>query len=323
MFDSKSFIGKNLLTLNDFSIEDIRAVLQLSHKFRENNKTEFHNLTAGKNVALLFDLPSLRTRSAFSLAVKETGGVAEYYYSPNDIHRESLPDIARVMSELFDLIIYRAKSHESLELLAEYSGIPVINAMSPISHPVQGLTDIFTIQTFFEDKIRIINFGDNRSNVSNSLLICAVKSGYDYVAVGPEDFLPENGLLSELNQIAEKTGSRISVTDDMNSRLLADADVVYTDAWTLVGKTKDENERRYEKLKPYQVTTRVMERVCRENGIYMHCLPAAHNSGYPLEVTNNVFESKASVVFEQAANKRYVVKALITLILGRHESILS
>jgi ornithine carbamoyltransferase len=316
----ESVIGENLITLKEYSSEEISTILQIGHRFRENNKKEFRNIITGKNIALLFELPSLRTRSAFSIAIKEIGGFVEYY-SPNDIHRESLPDIARVMSKFFDLIIYRAKSHENIETLTEYSEVPVINAMSPICHPVQGLTDILTIQTKFKNKhkVKIINIGDNRSNVSNSLLICAVKSGYDYIAVGPENFLPDSGLVAELNQISEQTGSQISLTDDINSELLMNAaDVVYTDAWTLVGRTKDENNQRYEKLEPYRVTTEIMGRICNESGIYMHCLPAAHDSEHPLEVTNNVFESTASVVFEQAANKLHIVKALTTLILDRY-----
>lgn len=315
----KSVIGRNLITLKEYSSEEINTILQIGHRFRENNKEEFRNMITGKNIALLFELPSLRTRSAFSIAIKEIGGTVEYY-SPNDIHHESLPDIARVMSKFFDLIIYRAKSHDSIETLTEYSEVPVINAMSPVCHPVQGLTDMLTIQTKLKNnhKIKIINIGDNRSNVSNSLLICAIKSGYDYMAVGPENFLPDNDLVTELNQIAERTGSQLSLTDDINSELLTDADVVYTDAWTLVGRTKDENNQRYKKLEPYRVTTEIMGRICNENSIYMHCLPAAHNSENPLEVTNNVFESKASVVFEQAANKLHIVKAVIAMILDRY-----
>lgn len=320
----KSFIGKDLMTLKDYSPAEIRTVLELSHQIRENDKTKFSNLAAGKNIALLFDVPSLRTRSAFSVAIKEIGGLVENY-SPNAIHHdEYLPDVARVISKFFDLIIYRTKSHESLETLAEYAEIPAINAMSPRFHPVQALTDILTIQTYCKNQsqIKIINFGYNESNVSNSLLIAAVKSGYDYIAVAPKEFLPDRGLVSELNQIAKQTGSQISVTDDMQSELLADADVVYTDTWTLIAQTKEENERRYKKLEPYRVTRSVMNRVGKENSIYMHCLPAEHSSEHPLEVTNDVFESKASVVFEQAANKLYVVKALIALIFDRAESIL-
>ncbi|MGK7900330.1 MAG: ornithine carbamoyltransferase [Hormoscilla sp.] len=319
----KSFIGKDLITLKDYSPAEIRTVLELSHQIREHDKTKFSHLAAGKNIALLFEVPSLRTRSAFSVAIKEIGGLVEYY-SPNAIHHdESLPDVARVISKFFDLIIYRTKSDESIETLAEYAEIPAINAMSPMFHPVQALTDILTIQTYCKNQsqIKIINFG-NESNVSNSLMIAAVKSGYDYIAVAPKEFLPDRGLVSELNQIGKQTGSQISVTDDMQSELLADADVVYTDAWTLFAKTKEENERRYKKLEPYRVTTEVMNRVGKENSIYMHCLPAEHSSEHPLEVTNDVFESKASVVFEQAANKLYVVKALIALIFDRAESIL-
>lgn len=314
----KRVISKNLITLTDYSTDEIRTVLKSAHKFKNDDKTAHCNLIKNKNIALIFELPSLRTRSAFSLATKGLGGIAEYY-STNDIHCESLPDIARVISKYFDLIIYRTNLHQNIEMMAKYSDIPVINAMSPVCHPVQGLTDILTIQSCFKgrDKIKIINFGDNRSNVSNSLLICAVKMGYDYVAVAPEDFLPDYKLICEMNKLAEQTGSQISMTDDMNSNLLSESDVVYTDAWTLVGRTETENRERYKKLELYRVTGEVIHRVSKKDSIYMHCLPAAHNSEHPLEVTDDVFESMASVVFEQAVNKLYVAKALITLLLDR------
>ncbi len=300
--------GRSLLTLKDFSTEEIEYLLDLSAQLKEKKKKGvFDKLLNNKNVALIFEKPSTRTRCAFTVACADEGAHPEYL-SKNDIqlgHKESVADTARVLGRMFDAIQFRGFSQKVVEDLAKYSGVPVFNGLTDADHPTQALADLLTIKEHI-GKIKGVKFafvGDGRNNVANALMIAASKMGMHFIIVAPKQLFPEDELLSCCKQYAEKSGGTITVSDHLDA--LQDVDVIYTDVWCSMGEEAQAAEK-IELLSPYQVNAKAMAKA-NSNAIFMHCLPAVKGK----EVTEDVFESAASVVFDESENRMHTIKAVM------------
>lgn len=306
--------GKSLLTLHDFSKQQImyllNLALQLKHKKQMGIKGD---LLQGKNIALIFEKPSTRTRCAFTVACIDEGAHPEYL-GKNDIqlgHKESVSDTARVLGRLFDGIEFRGFSQETVEALAKYSGVPVYNGLTDMYHPTQILADLLTMQEHFKtlEKKKFVYIGDGRNNMANSLLIGCSKLGIDIVIIAPKVLWPEEKQVEICKQYAKVEGSKVMITEDIEQ--IAGADVVYTDVWCSMGE-EDKAEERIRMLKPYQVNHSLLQKVNNSKMIFMHCLPAVKGN----EVTEEVFESNYSVVFDQAENRMHTIKAVMVATLA-------
>lgn len=306
--------GKSLLTLHDFSKQQIMYLLdlalQLKHKKQMGIKGD---LLQGKNIALIFEKPSTRTRCAFTVACIDEGAHPEYL-GKNDIqlgYKESVSDTARVLGRLFDGIEFRGFSQETVEALAKYSGVPVYNGLTDIYHPTQILADLLTMQEHFKtlEKKKFVYIGDGRNNMANSLLIGCSKLGIDIIIIAPKVLWPEEKQVEICKQYAKAEGSKIMITEDIEQ--IVGADVVYTDVWCSMGE-EDKAEERIRMLKPYQVNQSLIQKVNNSKMIFMHCLPAVKGN----EVTEEVFESNYSVVFDQAENRMHTIKAVMVATLA-------
>ncbi|NLM98101.1 MAG: ornithine carbamoyltransferase [Halanaerobiaceae bacterium] len=322
--------GRSFLTLKDFSHEEIDYLLDLSGKLKEKKKRgEKGNLLDGKNIALLFEKTSTRTRIAFAVAVYDEGGKAEFL-GKNDIQlgeKESVKDTARVLGRIFDGIEYRGYEHKNVEILAEYSGVPVWNGLTDSYHPTQVLADFLTIKEEFGflKGIKLVYIGDGRNNVANSLLIGSGKMGVNCTIIAPEELWPESSIVNMARIMAKESGSEINISPELDA--VHGADVIYTDVWFSIGE-EDKIAERIELLKPYQVNMELLNKAENESLIFLHCLPAFHNreteigemvyQNYGLaemEVTDEVFESSFSRVFEQAENRMHTIKAVMVATL--------
>ncbi len=307
--------GRNFLTLKDFTPDEIQYLIDLAYNLKSKKK---HGVLGdnlkGKNIALIFEKPSTRTRCAFTVACVDEGAHPEYL-GTNDIqlgHKESIEDTARVLGRMFDGIEFRGFSHKTVEKLAEYSGVPVWNGLTDTYHPTQILADFLTIQEKF-GKIKGINFvyiGDGRNNMANSLLIGASKLGMNIKIIAPKTLWPQEDIVSISKEYALVSGSSIIISEDINE--VENADVIYTDVWCSMGEEEKAKER-VAVLKPYQVNKDLMKKTNKEETIFMHCLPAVKGN----EVTEDVFESTASVVFDEAENRMHTIKAVMVATLGR------
>jgi len=306
--------GRSLLTLKDFTPNEIEYLLDLAEDLKRKKRMGIKgNLLEGKNIALIFEKPSTRTRCAFTVACIDEGAHPEYL-GKNDIqlgHKESIEDTARVLGRLFDGIQFRGFKQETVEKLAQYSGVPVWNGLTDIYHPTQVLADLLTIKEKFGylKSIRFVYMGDGRNNMANSLMIGSAKMGMDFVIAAPKDLWPEESLIEECKLFAEASKGKISITEDVGAAVDG-ADVIYTDVWCSMGE-EDKAEERIKLLKPYQVNASLMNKTGKDHTIFMHCLPAVKGN----EVTEEVFESKASVVFDEAENRMHTIKAVMVATL--------
>jgi len=324
--------GRHLLSFEDYSSEEISFLLDLSlklKKLKRSGKGQFR--LRGKNIALLFEKPSTRTRCAFVAAAVDEGGHAEYL-SKGDIQlgkKESVKDTARVLGRMFDGIQFRGFKHSTVTDLARYAGVPVWNGLTDLYHPTQALADFLTIQ---EHKgrlrgIKLVYVGDGRNNVANSLLEGAPKMGMDLRILSPRPLFPDSDLLSRAQETAKKNNATITITDCLETGV-KDADVIYTDVWVSMGEEAFFEER-LKLLKPYQVNAAMLA-MASKDAIFLHCLPAFHNretavgeetfQKYGLaemEVTEEVFESSHSVVFDQAENRVHTIKAVMVATIGQ------
>lgn len=319
--------GRNYLKLLDYSAKEIRYLLDLAKDFKSMKRSGVpHKYLEGKNIVLLFEKTSTRTRCSFEVAGFDLGmGVT--YLDPGSSQmgkKESIADTARVLGRMYDGIEYRGFSQELLEELAEYAGVPVWNGLTDEFHPTQMLADLLTIEENF-GRLKGINFtymGDARNNMGNSLMIACAKMGVNFTACAPKELFPEESLVAKAKEIANEAGSTIRLTEDVKEGTTG-ADVIYTDIWVSMGEPDEVWESRIRILKKYQVSPEVM-RNAKETAIFMHCLPAFHDTktkigadiaekfGLPeMEVTNEVFESKQSVVFDEAENRMHTIKAVI------------
>ena len=327
--------GKLFLKLLDFTTEELQYLLNLAKKLKEDkkNKTEKKKLT-GKNIALIFEKTSTRTRCAFEVAAYDQGANVTYIGpSTSQINdKESIEDTAKVLGRFYDGIEYRGYGQDLVETLAKYSGVPVWNGLTTEFHPTQVLADFLTI---LEKKgtlrgIKFAYLGDGKNNMASSLMIGAAKFGMDFTIVAPKEYFPDKELAETALKLAEENGGRISFTDDRIGGV-KDADIVYTDVWVSMGESYDVWEERIDRLSYYQVNSELIKHA-KDDYLFMHCLPAFHDLNTKvakeiekkygikeMEVTDEVFRSKNSVVFDEAENRMHTIKAVMVATLGDGE----
>ncbi len=319
--------GKNFLKLLDFTPEEINYLIDLSADLKAKKKKGIpHKACEGKNVALIFEKTSTRTRCSFEVAAYDLGMHCTYL-DPKGSQigkKESIADTARVLGRLYDGIEYRGFGQEVVENLAKYSGVPVWNGLTNEFHPTQILADFLTIKEKFGKLkgVKLVYMGDARYNMGNSLMVGAAKMGMHFVACAPEKYFPNQELIAECQEIAKQTGATLEfITDPMIAT--KNADVIYTDVWVSMGEPDAVWQERITELMPYQVNTKLMANA-GENCKFMHCLPAFHdlnteigkdiNAKYnidAMEVTDEVFESSQSIVFDEAENRMHTIKAVM------------
>ena len=326
---------RDLLTLRDFTPEEIGFLLKLSAdlKAAKYAGTEQPRLQ-GKNIALIFEKDSTRTRISFEVAAFDQGARVTYLGpSGNHMgHKESVKDTARVLGRVYDAIEYRGYGQAIVEELAEYSGVPVYNGLTDDFHPTQVLADLLTMQEHINKPLREVAYvfiGDTANNMGTSLLIGGAKMGMDVRLCAPKVCQPEQDVQEYARGIAEKTGARITITDDIDIAVKG-VDFVYTDVWVSMGEPDEVWTERIKLLMPYQVSAQLMARTGNPRVKFMHCLPAFHNTETTvgkeiqekfgidaMEVTGEVFEGPASIVFDQAENRMHTIKAVLVATLGR------
>lgn len=324
--------GRSFLTLLDFTSKEIEYLLDLAQDLKRAKYAGYEKpLLKGKNVVLLFEKDSTRTRCAFEVGAYDLG-MNVTYLGPSGSQigkKESIADTARVLGRMYDGIEYRGFAQETVEILAKYSGVPVWNGLTDKFHPTQILADFMTIREKFGKLkgIKLAYVGDARNNMGNSLMVGCAKMGLDFRAVAPKSLWPEEELVETCNKIALETGAKITLTEDVLVGT-KDVDVIYTDVWVSMGEPDDVWEKRISLLKPYQVNMDMIKNAS-ENVIFMHCLPAFHDLNTTIgreiydkfglesmEVTDEVFESKHSVVFDEAENRLHTIKAVMLATIG-------
>lgn len=323
-----SLKGRDFLKLLDFTSEDIRHLLDLAHTLKAmKHEGRPHRYFEGKNIVLLFEKTSTRTRCSFEVAGYDLGmGVTFLDPQSSQVSKkESIADTARVLSRFYDGIEYRGFEQTIVEELAEYADCPVWNGLTNEWHPTQMIADIMTMQENFGMDLKgrtLVFMGDARNNVANSLMVVCAKLGVNYVACGPKENQPEAWLIDTCTAIAAENGSTVLVTDDVE-RGCTGADAIYTDVWVSMGEPDEVWEQRIASLSPYQVNDRVMQ-LAGPDAIFLHCLPSFHDTNttvgariaetfgiQEMEVTNDVFESSQSRVFDEAENRMHAIKAII------------
>ena len=302
--------GKSFLTLLDLTSDEIRYLLDISKQVKvERRAGTPTSRFAGKTLAIVFEKRSTRTRTAFETAFGEEGGHA-VFLSKDDIHlgvKEDLKDTARVLGRMFDAIAFRGFKQETVETLAAWSGVPVYNGLTDLYHPTQILADFLTIEESLGSLKgrKLVFVGDSRNNMANSLMIGSAKMGLHFVACGPKSLHTDTAIVDKCREIARTSGATIEVTEDIDLAV-KNADAIYTDVWASMGEEAKLQER-IALLKPFQVNRELMERTGRSDTIFLHCLPAVKGN----EVTEEVFESPASRVFEEAENRKHTIKAVM------------
>jgi len=318
----------------DFTPDELRFLLRLSADLKAAKYGGYEQpRLVGKNIALIFEKTSTRTRTAFEVAAKDQGAHVTYLEpSGSQIgHKESMKDTARVLGRTFDGIEYRGFAQESVEILAKHSGVPVWNGLTDEFHPTQILADMLTMTEHSDKHLKEIAFcylGDARNNMGNSLMVGGCKLGMDVRLCAPEHLWPDKELIETCRQIASETGARLTLTADVDEGV-KDVDYLYTDVWVSMGEPDNVWEERINLLKPYQVNADVVRRTGNPQVRFLHCLPAFHNRetkvGWGiyqkygldgLEVTDEVFESEHSIVFDQAENRVHTIKAVMVATLG-------
>ncbi len=306
--------GKSLLTLKDFESSEIEYLLELATELKEKKKKGILGESLkGKNIALIFEKPSTRTRCAFTVAAVDEGGHPEYL-GKNDIqlgHKESVEDTARVLGRMFDGIEFRGYSQETVEKLAEYSGVPVWNGLTDSYHPTQILADFLTLKEQFGKLkgIKLTYVGDGRNNMANSLMIGSSKVGIHINILAPKSLWPSDELLKTCEEYAIISGSQIKLTDSFDD--LEGTDAIYTDVWCSMGE-EDLAKERIDLLRPYQVNKDLIKKTGKKTTVVMHCLPAVKGN----EITADVFEQFADVIFDEAENRMHTIKAVMVATLG-------
>ncbi|MBQ2825444.1 MAG: ornithine carbamoyltransferase [Clostridia bacterium] len=319
--------GKSFLKLLDFTPEEISYLIDLASKLKAEKKSGTkHKLCEGKNIALIFEKTSTRTRCSFEVAAYDLG-MNVTYLDPTGSQmgkKESIADTARVLGGIYDAIEYRGFSQETVEALGKYAGVPVYNGLTDEFHPTQILADFLTIKEQF-GYLKGINFvymGDARFNMGNSLMVGCAKMGLNFTACAPEKYFPDKALVAQCEAVAKETGATLKFETDPK-KAVENADVIYTDVWVSMGEPTDVWKERIDELLPYQVNDTLMS-YAKDTTVFMHCLPAFHNLETTvgkevgekfgldaLEVTDSVFESETSIVFKEAENRMHTIKAVI------------
>ena len=313
--------GRSLLTLKDFSPDEIRYLLDLSHDYKRLKRAGiFPGRLKNKNIALIFEKPSTRTRCAFVSACYDEGAHPEYL-GKNDIQmgkKESIADTARVLGRMFDGIEFRGFEQKVVEDLAKWSGVPVWNGLTDDDHPTQALADLLTIEEQLGDVKgkKLTYVGDGRNNVANALLIAAMKMGMHFTIGSPEALFTKKELQDWAHKVAKETGAVFELEKDPH-KAVKGADAVYTDVWVSMGEEdKPGIKERIESLRPFQVNGKLMAATGKSSSIFLHCLPAHHTNGvHDMEVTEEVIESNASKVFDEAENRLHTIKAVMVATL--------
>ena len=307
---AKNFRGRHLLTLLDLSRDDVRYLLDLAHTLKaERLAGQVQQRFSGKTLAMLFEKRSTRTRCAFETAFGEEGG-CPVFLSSADIQlgaKESIEDTARVLGRMFDCIMFRGFDQETVEKLAEYSGVPVFNGLTDLYHPTQVLADLMTIEENLGDVagLDFVYAGDGRNNMANSLMIGAAMMGMNCTVLAPEELHPEGRLVETVKGLAEISGAEIRITAD-RGEAVEGAHVIYTDVWASMGE-EDRMKERISMLEPYRVNEEMLEETGNPDVLFMHCLPAVKGN----EVTFDVIEGPNSVVWDEAENRKHTIKALM------------
>ena len=326
--------GRNFLTLKDFTPEEITYLIDLSAELKAKKKAgELHEYYRGKNIALIFEKTSTRTRCSFEVAAHDLG-MGSTYLDPTGSQigkKESIADTARVLGRMYDGIEYRGFGQEIVEDLAKYAGVPVWNGLTNEYHPTQMLADMLTIREHFGylKGIKLVYMGDARYNMGNSLMVACSKLGMHFVACTSKKYFPNEELVAQCKEYAAESGATITLTEDVEAGT-KDADVIYTDVWVSMGEPDEVWTERINALLPYQVNKKVMDNADK-NAIFMHCLPAFHDLKTTIgkeihdkfgldemEVTDEVFESEQSVVFDEAENRMHTIKAVMAATLGAY-----
>lgn len=326
--------GRSIIKLLDFTPDEIRHLLQLAASLKMAKAGGYERqMLQGKNIALIFEKDSTRTRSGFEVAAYDQGAHVTYL-GPSGSHighKETMKDTARVLGRFYDGIEYRGFGQRDAEVLVEFSGVPVFNGLTDDFHPTQILADLMTMREFTHKHLSDIAFcfmGDAGNNMGSSLMVGAALIGMDIRLCGPQSCWPDADLVTQCRTIAESTGARITLTEK-HAEGLEGADFVYTDVWVSMGEPDEVWEERIALLSPYQVNTKVMEMTGNPYVKFLHCLPALHNRETEvgeetfqkfgidcMEVTDAVFESPASVVFDQAENRMHTIKAVLVATMG-------
>lgn len=326
-----SLKGRSLLSLKDYTPAEIRLLLDTAREYKRLKYAGIpHRIHEGKNIALLFEKTSTRTRCAFTVAANDLG-IAPEFLGANDIQlgkKESVEDTAKVLGRMFDGIEFRGFDHKVVEQLSEHAGVPVWNGLTDEFHPTQILADFLTIEEHTGKLCgtKLVFVGDGRNNMANSLMIGAAKMGLDFRILAPRELFPDHNLTQEAHRIADENHARITITDNFEEAL-RDADVIYTDVWVSMGE-EDKFEERINQLRHFQVNGNMLRLTNNPEVKFMHCLPAFHDTltvvgadikeKYGLdamEVSDEVFRSPASIVFDQAENRMHTIKAVIALTL--------
>ncbi len=328
----ESLKGRDFLKLLDFTPEEIEYLINLAAELKEKKKKGIpHRLCEGKNVALIFEKTSTRTRCSFEVAAADLG-MHPVYLDPKSSQigkKESIADTARVLGRMFDGIEYRGFGQEIVESLAKYADVPVWNGLTNEFHPTQILADFLTIKEHFGKLkgLKFVYMGDARYNMGNSLMVGCAKMGMHFVACAPKAYFPDSSLIAECEKVAAETGAILEFIDDP-MKATKNADIIYTDVWVSMGEPDEVWKERIDALLPYQVNAKLMANA-GENCKFMHCLPAYHDlktevgrSVYEkfglngVEVTDDVFESEQSIVFDEAENRMHTIKAVMAATLA-------
>ena len=328
----ESLKGRDFLKLLDFTPEEIEYLISLAAELKEKKKKGIpHRLCEGKNVALIFEKTSTRTRCSFEVAAADLG-MHPVYLDPKSSQigkKESIADTARVLGRMFDGIEYRGFGQEIVESLAKYADVPVWNGLTNEFHPTQILADFLTIKEHFGKLkgLKFVYMGDARYNMGNSLMVGCAKMGMHFVACAPKAYFPDSSLIAECEKVAAETGAILEFIDDP-MKATKNADIIYTDVWVSMGEPDEVWKERIDALLPYQVNAKLMANA-GENCKFMHCLPAYHDlktevgrSVYEkfglngVEVTDDVFESEQSIVFDEAENRMHTIKAVMAATLA-------
>lgn len=322
--------GRSLLTLKDFTPEEIRYLLNLSKDLKAKKRAGIKgDLLERKNICLIFEKTSTRTRCAFEVAAFDEGASVTFLTNSQMGKKESIEDTAKVLGRYYDGIEFRGFEQSTVEALAKYAGVPIWNGLTDMYHPTQILADFLTIMEHVDkplNKVKFVYAGDARNNMGNSLMIGAAKMGMHFVALAPKSLWPSEDLVESMKKVAKETGAVLEFSEDIAA--VDGADVIYTDVWVSMGE-EHLFEERIKMLKPYQVNMDMLKRTNNDNVIFMHCLPAFHDlmtevgvqieSKFgikEMEVTDEVFRSKHSVVFDEAENRMHTIKAVMVATIG-------
>jgi ornithine carbamoyltransferase len=321
--------GRSLLSLRDFTKDEIRMLLDMSHELkREKQRGEIKKRLQGKNIALIFEKTSTRTRCAFEVGALDEGASVTYLTNSQMGKKESIEDTAKVLGRFYDGIEFRGFKQETVEMLSKYSGIPVWNGLTDQDHPTQVLADFMTLEEKIEkplEHIKLVYIGDGRNNTCYSLMYGCAKMGLNFTVIGPQRLWPEKEVLMKAEEIAKDSGAEIKVSDNMEEVKAADA--IYTDIWASMGE-EDKMIERVEMLAPYRITMDLIRKTENPKVVFMHCLPSYHDFNTDMaieywdkynidirEVTDEVFRSSHSVVFDEAENRLHTIKAVMVATL--------